>query len=306
MLNNTLQVSGHFKLQRIKADTGQLVQEIEFDNLITDIGLDRLGTGVACQYCYVSSSTAAPSVLDTSMAGLVANTSTVQLTSTNNNANSPYWRQQSKTFRFAAGAAAGNLTKVGIGWSTASTNALWSSALIVDVNGNPVSITVLADEFLDVTYTLRYYPPLTDSTYTVTISGTAHTVTSRVRNVTSLVCDMQYSMSGAGSGSVRAYNGPATLGPVTGDILNSTTSASALSASSDGAYVSGSLKRSFTVKAGLNDANLANGITAIAFESNYSAIMTIGTQCVISPSIMKTADKTLSISIETSWGRYTP
>lgn len=62
--------------------------------------------------------------------------------------------------QFGQGAAAGNLSEVGVGRSATD---LFSRALIVDGGGNPTTITVLPDEYLTVVYELRRYPPANSS-----------------------------------------------------------------------------------------------------------------------------------------------
>ena len=69
---------------------------------------------------------------------------------------SPYYVAVKRTYRFGEGVASGNISEVGCGWGTGL--ALWNRALVKDLNGNPTTITVLSDEFLDVIIEVRYYP----------------------------------------------------------------------------------------------------------------------------------------------------
>lgn len=58
--------------------------------------------------------------------------------------------------QFARGVAAGNISEMGATWKNDG-SVLFSRALIKDGGGTPTSITVLADEFLTVTYELRRF-----------------------------------------------------------------------------------------------------------------------------------------------------
>ena len=75
---------------------------------------------------------------------------------------SPYYGYKIFTFRFNQGIAAGNISEIGVGWSGTTPLQLFSRTLIKDINGDPTTITVLADETLDVIYELRLYAPETD------------------------------------------------------------------------------------------------------------------------------------------------
>lgn len=300
-LHSDYKLAGRFKLQRIKADTGEVVETREFKNLITDIGLNRVGSASAHQFVYVSTNATPPSVADTSLAGFVASTSTTQSTVTNSTSSSPYWYEYTITRRFGAGVAAGNLAKVGIGWTANSIDGLWSSALILDGGGSPTALTVLSDEFLDVSYTLRYYPPLTDSTATVTISGITHTIVSRAAQITSRTVNLPAAINlGA---TPTFYGGAATLGPLTGSITGSTGSAPGGSISPV-AYVNNSLQAKGSLSAGLNVGNIAGGITGIFVPNISGSMITCPTQMTISPAIAKDNTKTLALTFAVSWSRY--
>ena len=182
------QVAGQYTIRKYKADTNELIQEIgPFDNLITNQGLNRVGTDVFGSRIFIGTSTATPSVTDTQLGAYLNYTDALAPSGSWNSSilrgGSPeYWVQGAGTWRFPAGAATGTLTEVGIGWFNGTTieanHRVSSRALIVDSGGSPISITVLADEYLDVTYSLRYYPYIgSDVVQTVVISGVSYTFT---------------------------------------------------------------------------------------------------------------------------------
>src|SRR5690606_8917143 len=99
----------------------------------------------------------------------IASSNTVPSNTAGTTSAAPYYTWMRKTFRFAAGVATGNLSEVGISWLT--TGALFSRALILDSGGLPTTITVLADEVVDVTYEFRIMAKTDDETGSVTFTG---------------------------------------------------------------------------------------------------------------------------------------
>lgn len=159
----------------------------EFDNIITNGGLDRMAqNGDWMTWCQVGSGSSTPSALNTALDARIGAVNTLQATTSGSQAVEPYYTFRTRTYRFAPGLATGNISEVGVGW--ASAGGLFSRALILDGGGQPTTITVLADETLDVTYQFRFYPKTTDGTGTVTItgnSGATYTYIARAGNVAS-------------------------------------------------------------------------------------------------------------------------
>lgn len=294
-------LKGRFQITRRKADTLEVVEESPwFDNVILDQGLDRLGTSIIASFAKVGTSNTTPTTIQTVLLGYVAATNTIQASSSSAQAVAPYFGRAIRTFRFAAGAAAGTLAEVGVGWATGNAaNTLFCRALILDLVGNPTTITVLADEVLDVTYELRIYPDLVDKVFVANISGTDHNCILRAADVVNASWWGSQLFNGFNYGTwPAAYNG--ALGGIT-------TLPSGLSALPTGlapvvsAYVPGSYSRVYTPTWGLNDGNLAGGITAWYMPSHVGAF-----KMSFSPPIDKTNVRTLSLSTKFTWARYTP
>lgn len=169
-------VRGRYTVQIHRRGLG-LVQEREFDNLITDAGLDHFGvyhwsggsplSNSSYDYwCHVGTGTAVPAVTDTALQSPVANGvkrngSGVDITRTRTyssflSEDPPRRRAVIKTTAtYAAGAIVGNLSEVGIGpGSISEPYALLSRALILDSLGNPTTVTATADDTVVVVYTL--------------------------------------------------------------------------------------------------------------------------------------------------------
>lgn len=302
-------VEGEYTLVRRNAKTLEAIETIgPFKNLITDIGLDRLseGTQRLVTSMYVGTGTTPPTTATTNMQARVATSTLIQSSVQTTEATSPYRQQDIRVHRFNPGVATGNLTEVGIGWTTDSINGVFSRALIVDSQGDPVAITVLADEVLDVTYTLSYYPPLVDSSVVVNIPvdgvESLHTFASRIFGAAPAQLNMgafqQYEF-------VNLWRAGATLGPIGSGMVGSILT-SGLVASGVPTYVPGSFEYRRTMTIQLNEGNDAGGIGGITLNSNGNpAFSTLNHQITVTPPIMKTSEEILNLTFIKVWSRAT-
>ncbi len=254
-MQNETQCAGWFKIEATRPDGTRRVLADWFPNLILNGGLDRMGENADyLNWCQVGSGSTAPVATQTALVNRIAGTDVRQANVNGAQASAPYYGWYRRTFRFARGVAAGNLSEVGVGW--ASTGSLFSRALILDGGGNPTTITVLSDEVLDVTYELRRYPGTVDLTGTVVLDGVTHNWVSRAAGVT----DSRY-WARAGIMALDwavSFNGD--IGPVTAQNPSGTGGSLSITPL---AYSSGSYTRAATVSAGLNDSNLSGGIRSI-------------------------------------------
>jgi hypothetical protein len=307
-INTAGRVAGFFKIEAFRQDAdgheiagSRRVAADWFPNLITDAGLEAMGTtstAALTAYCRVGSGTAAPAVTDSALAAHIAASNTTQASAGTAQASPPYYGSLTLTKRFAAGVAAGNLSEVGMA-SGAITGTLFSRALILDGLGAPTTITVLADEVLDVTYELRNYPPLEDSAWSATIGGVEYSGVVRASSVTNgtwVGSSYPAGIWASGAANVIAYNG--AIGAITATPAGSSSGRTGTNA----AYAAASRVRNFSATWGLNDGNLAGGITAFRFETAHGYY-----QASVSPAIPKDATKTLTMTFRCGpWGRYTP
>ena len=316
--------AGRFKLEAFKTDAAgneipgtRRVAAEWFSNLITNAGLDligrQLGWGGNGQWfdaCGVGSGSTPPAFTDTALVAQVARTTTRQSDNAGLQGSAPYFGWKRITYRFGTGAAAGNLTEVGI-FSADTGGVCCSRALIVDGSGSPTTITVLGDETLDVTYELRNYPPTTDSTWTanITINGvpTTHSGTVRAANVsTNIIWQMFMSASPTGGLVINDSYGDnfcnvystTTLGNITGEPSGYGSNASGLTASS---YVNGTYARDHMLTYGLDRGNFAGSIGSIRISTTVGMY-----QANFSPKIPKDSTKVFTLGVKVSWGRYTP
>ncbi len=156
-INNS--VGARFKLVARKASTEEITRETEwFKNIVLDTGLNQMSVGTWIDRVRVGSGNSTPVASQTQLDNTIASTTTIQNQGSviKQTTTSPYYVAAKRTYRFAEGVAAGNISEVGCGWGVGL--ALWNRALVKDLNGDPTTITVLSDEFLDVIVEVRYYP----------------------------------------------------------------------------------------------------------------------------------------------------
>jgi len=169
-------VQGHYTVRVYRRGLG-LVQEREFPNLITNAGLDHLGTrawtGVSpsslIYWSHLGLGTAEPDPTDIALqapvsGGVARHGSGVTIVNSAGPGNGgTFYLEDPPRVRivrniqctYPAGAIVGNLSEVGVGPGTTSTaGALFSRALILDSLGNPTTVTATAEDTVVVVYTL--------------------------------------------------------------------------------------------------------------------------------------------------------
>lgn len=282
---------------RIRHDTGW------FPNLITNQGLDYLYTNN--QYlanCLVGTGNSAPANTDTTLNSQIAWVA-------NNNGSAPpngysgsppYYTYLNMSYEFGQGAAAGNLQEIGIGPDTSH---CFSRALILNGVGSPTTLTILASEYLLVSYQLQLHSPTVDVTGSVTVSGTVCNYTLRASNV-----NTSWSMGGSNSypdnmgiRNMQIYS-DTTLQPVTGGPVG-TFQGQANNGYVNGSYTTGQYYIDGTANFALTDCNLG---------SNNCALVTWGPraggfgqcQCIFGATIPKTSSQIMSLTFRQTWGRY--
>ncbi|NCC40474.1 MAG: hypothetical protein EOM21_13660 [Gammaproteobacteria bacterium] len=288
-------LTGRYRLRVLRPDGQTRLDTGWFDNLVVDGGLNQIGLGSFLTHCSVGTSNQVPAVTNSALIGHVATTSTILSQSASAAQSAPYYGSRAVRWRFAAGTATGNLSEVGVGWSSA----LFSRALIVDDLGDPTTITVLADEALDVTYELRNFAPVDDIEFTATIAGVSRDCIVRACNATSGSITSGWGISGSAialssSSPIIAYNG--TLGTV---VQSPNGTAANASSTSNAAYVGNSLEKGFSADWQLANGNLSGGISCIRLATNGLGTFQIG----FDPPIAKTDTNTLSMTFKVAWGR---
>lgn len=306
-LSLKVSLSGRYTLIKGSESRGEHVIA-EFDNLITNGGLNRMGSTtnpLILHFCQVGTGSTAPAFTDTSLANRFASHSSIESTTNTLATESNPYVETSRRYRFNAGVFDNTvISEVGIGW--ASTGSLFSRALILDGEGDPTTITLLDDEYLDVVYTLRLHIPLTDVTGTITINTIDYDYTLRASKAANWL-----SVGGGGAGignldfrvikDVAGYNGNIRPSIWT----NSDPSGTENSFTTDTAtasYVGGFTNTFPPVTAGLNSCNFAEGLVSVYFEIG-NAVEDIRFQAQFDPPIPKTASQIFTLTVSVSWGR---
>lgn len=306
-------VCGFYKLEAVKIKDGFEYSRRPltgwFPNLITNQGLDRMATNVDyLSYCQVGSGNTTPANSNIGLVNRIAGTAVTSATH-GVNSTSPYYPWYRKVYRFAAGVAAGNLSEVGIGW-LATGNNLFSRALILDVNSNPTTITVLSDEYLDVTYELRFYPLETDVTGNITLAGNiggTYSYTLRRALITTIQRQNNqlnniYPPSMNNAGYNAAYNYDYNIA-YSGSIgaINSIPSGTAVTTSgysTVSTYSAGTYSLDLTLSMGPTEGNVSGGIKSIKFLFGFNQH-----QIEFGTAIPKTNQDSLSLVFRHVWAR---
>lgn len=259
-------VSKDAEMKEVTHDTG------EFPNLITNVGLNRIGEvnadsstasttfGQLCGRFVVGSGQTPPSFTDTALQAPVAFASRNSDAVSESSSYERGWYELTVMHQFEPGQAAGNLAEIGIQNSSAS-GPLWSRALILDGNGNPTTITVLADDFLTCYYTLRIMIPQEDAVFNINVDYDGElvptVVTARPLNADSSSSSQGWGLKSVGTSGVPArlffYTGglaaPTASAPLGNTVGTYTASASVVP------YVADSYQRYVTITSGLKDHN---------------------------------------------------
>ena len=275
-------------------------------NLITNSGMDAFGTSAINSFMAVlrvGTGNTAPAFTDTALVSQVASQGGARVGWSWDTVDT-HTAVMTQTYTFATGVAAGSLAELGL--STSGAANLTTRALFLDSGGNPVTVTVLADEQLIVTYRLYVTPVETDSVFNITVQGTPYTLTMRPSNlgvsfpVASLYNDRRLTVVsnsdvGTSSAATPYYGASSGIGSVTGQPTGSTTTDAPIP--SFASYTAGSHYRDATLSWGLSAAN----------QSNIGAFLLHGIpffwQVGVSPRFTKTNVETMSLTVRTSWAR---
>lgn len=308
-----LGLEGRFKIEKRKVGSDELIEVAPWqENLILNRGLDALGDPQqrdldGWMYALaVGSGSTPPAVTDTGLVAKVAQTerSTASGATTSGRVVSPVpygWYR--KTYQFNAGAAAGNLSELGLKYYT-NDNLLNTRALIKDSSGQPTTITVLSDEILIVTYEVRVYVDMTDKTYTATIKGVETTITVRPMQINDTDPwwnpGSDFAFSDYIWGYYWYYGGTGLgVGPVTGVPSGTRESYSNVQLTNH-TYVPGSYRYETS-----GNLSILNG-AGRTFTAAQSVSSIIPFQVGFSPGWSKTNAETVALRMAVSWGRYTP
>lgn len=182
MLHQTISYAGRYRIERytrgiLTYDSGW------FDNLITDAGLDAMGTGFGVR-CYVGDGTAAPTRSDTGLSGTVLGVITGGGVSYGQQiVDEPYYVEYFRTFSFNLGQVVGTVAEVALGDGLPTPTFLFSRALARNQAGEIEAVEFTEEEQLVVHYSIRLYAPTEDVESAVLVDGVAHAALTRAADL---------------------------------------------------------------------------------------------------------------------------
>jgi len=299
-------VSGQYKIRVLSAG-GLLLRETSwFDNVITDVGLDRfaiasnaymfLGTGQV-EITTTSVNLTAPIMVSAQMANWASEG--MQITSL------PYYSWQRDIATFTVIPYSTIVYEVGIGTGLISgTPVLLSGTLIKDIGGTPIGLPVEPGNTVEVVYELRNYMPTDDNVYTETLAGESRTCT--VRPLLGSQAEVAFNSIYIWprlSPSVHDFEGylNGDLNPMLG--YNVPTGTMVTDSSYEyPEYVPGSYEMTFAST--WNATKAAGPYSGFKYQSGLGMIGQW--QIKVDPGIVKTSTQAMRVYFRVSWGRYEP
>lgn len=293
-VNMHSQIGARFKLIAHKGDGVPTRETDWFNNIVLDAGLERMSVGTWISRCCVGTGNTTPAVTQTALARFLASTTSINSTSTElQTTTTPYYRGVTLTWRFSEGVAAGNISEVGMGWGNTT---LWNRALVLDANGNPATITVLSDEYLDVVAEIREYPTLSTTGSFSLVDKLGATLSTHTYTGSPFMTAPTTSFEKITSANLAIFSS------IKNDSVTATpaTAVGTTNSRSDSYPTSTSIQTVFTCALAI-----ANG-THQSFRVQMSGLLgTLHYKFQISPTITKTSAQIMTYTTTMTWGRYT-
>ncbi len=290
--------------------SGEKTETGFFHNLVLDTGLERMSVGDYILRCCIGRGNSTPKNSQTALDSFAYSTATRKSTSSGYNVTGAPYFWYKFTWSFGLGVVTGNISEVGLGWAN---NNLWNRALIKDNLGNPTTITVLSDEYLDIASEIRFYPQpaisgsfnlynkqnnvISEHTYSgiplFTASGGSNDFASQK------VCFGQLTQSG--SSVYLIYEGDA------GGSMTSRPAGTSYNATVNTSSYPTATSAAGNISCNPSDANSAGHKSfAIKIGMDLLTYQSWGYKWQINPPIPKNSAQSLRYDFLVSWGRYTP
>lgn len=295
-------LKGFYTLTLRNEKTGKVRAEYEFENLILDSGLDMGGIGAVVEGVVLGSDTSEPVATQSTMSNVIGSANSVQAQGDGgvNLVTAPYYLSYFTTYRVAVGVATGNINQVAVGWGVHASNGtyagLFSLARVKDSGGNPITITKLSDEVLDVKYTLRVYAP-SDATGTVTIGGQTYNYIVRPAQFNGWAIHTVFDSSW-----FSTIPDPYSTASDINTVFNTPLGGVSAGTKSLGSYANGTYTRVINLSFDLNDGNVG-GTRSIYFSTGFSNWQCQFNNAVDGTPVPKDATKTWTQPFQITWGR---
>jgi len=302
-------MKGLWRIQCIRPDGRVRVDTGWFPNKILNNGRNNMvAQSNWLTWCHLGTGSTTPVADDSQLEGFVVSSSTALTNLGGTEGNAPYYGWRRKTWRFEVGAGQGgqNLSEVGAGWNSAGST-LVSRGLIIDSGtGLPTTVTPLVDELVNVTYELRYYPPLNDVANSVGLFGTNYDTITRAALVTNSVWSDYIGTSigllKIGNVSFVAYNG--VLGAITEGPTGTNYNIDEANNAYNLSYSNNSYERVMIVPCGPLGWNAASGIRSVRIYTTAGAYQTQFSSNPGGTTIPKTSSYTMVLGWTLGWTEY--
>ncbi len=307
-------ISGQYRLV-LNEGTDREVDTGWFDNLVTDIGLDRLATGLTCsRYGSIGTGNTTPANGNTTLVAFSAEKDGGVSDGSSNLGASTYVSTTQHHWVYAQGAVVGNMAEVGVGWGASGTN-LFSRALILDGGGSPTTLTVTLIDQLTVYYKVTITPQLTDLSGTVTLDSIVYNTVGRIANAASWNSNFSSVFTASGGLTWPKANGGSsfamvsystqTLGAITSNPSGAGSSGCSNGTVTVGSYTPGQKYLDSTITAIPAECNSSGGVGAIMFsfcssQMQYQYSFAAASGGAVIP---KDNTKTLQFVLRLSWDR---
>lgn len=301
----SITLKGQYKLMK-KSASGELLAETDWiPNLITNAGLNSAfaASGIRIEnltdYCAVGSGNTAPSFSDTQLVAQLGSRTNTTTSANHGISGSPeYYGYAIRTFQFPLSGVIGNVAELGLFSDGTGTNA-FTRSLVKDGEGNPTTFPVLDGEQLFVTYELREYRNLADTTGSIVLEGNTYDYTIRSINVNTTNSLLTLTATAecavyANQGTLLAHEAD-TIPPITGGISGTSTAGTSFTL---GPYTADTFERAVSVTWGPAIANYTTGIGSIGVRTRNNGTYRYG--IFFSPKIPKTNTKSLSLTVKTA------
>lgn len=300
-------VGGRYRVEVRDASSGELKTDTGwFDNLITNQGLDTLGTisegARNIAYCRVGSGTAIPVVTNVGLQTPIVGYATYAWVSDTFTQLPNNVRKFAVLYRynFSAGSLVGTIREITVGSSNSGNVSAFSRSLLKDVNGNPIEVTATSNDLVTVYYELSTYVTTEDTVTNVTIGGNPYTLTIRpIRVTASSFISWGSSASSYSVSRELYYVTSANIGTMTWDSTASVNFTIGSSSCATSNYVNGSYERAITL-------NIPNGsivdMRALFIYTGYCLCGQWG--LIFNTDVVKEANQKLDFVVKIRWGRY--
>jgi hypothetical protein len=328
--------AGKFTVELVHSRTGEVAQRLEFNNIITNAGLDLMAgirasgafdgtmpmvppsatltsSNYPLNWCGVGTGSNVPAFTDTALQTQTLRTNEAGgFAPVNGRAGDNSYSYTRITKEFTESQANANLTEVGF-FDASTGGIMFTRQLFKDGAGNPVTVTKTSDFRLRVIYEFRVYPIITDTAGSITVNGGAVSVTFRPYEIDD---------PGHWNAKYASYPGPITLATTTRAVecfetqtLAATTSSPSGSAANPTSHqlttpVAGNYYNEYTSIFMADKANFATGIGLMTLGRELwtggGSERSMGRyQASLATKITKTSTDKLTVVHRTGWTRHT-